>query len=137
VSKSMPPESLNRPLSAFVLVLVALAITSCSSNFTVTPLIDADIVLPASKSIEVVHKKPDRAFLAIARFHGIDHKKCEDSNVLCDLKEKAKKMGAQVIWVQQTHTTDYAGDWIHYNNRMIRIYPYSVTSLSGVFLVYR
>jgi len=133
----MSPVYLNQPSSAFALVLVSLAITSCSSNFTVTPLVDAGINLPASNSIEVVHEKPDREFLAIASFHGVDRKKCDMGNELCDLREKARKMGAHAIWVQKTNTTDYAGDWIHYNDRMIRVYPYSITTKTGVFIVYR
>lgn len=127
---------LSRPLSAFALAVVTLGITSCSTNFTVTPLVDAGLILPASNTIEIVHEKPNRAFLAIARFHGVDRKKCNEGNELCDLREKARKMGAHAIWVQQKHTTDYPGDWIHYNDRMIRIYPYSVTTVSGVFIVY-
>lgn len=133
----MPPAHPNHPPLAFALVLVALAITSCSSNFTVTPLVDAGVIPATSNSIEVVHEKPDREFLAIASFHGVDRKKCDEGNELCDLREKARKMGAHAIWVQQTNTTDYAGDWIHYNDRMIRVYPYRITTKSGVFIVYR
>ena len=132
----MLPELLHRLLSALVLGSIALLVTSCSSSFTVTPLIDAGVKLPASETVEVVHEKPNRDFLAIARFHGSEKKKCDKGNELCGLRERARKMGANAIWVQNVHTTNYPGDWIHYNDRMIRVYPYSVTIISGVFVTY-
>ena len=139
VPKSIPiirSVQLSRLLSVIALAMVALVNTSCSTSFTVTPLIDAGVKLPATKMIEVVYEKPDRAFLAIARFHGSEKKKCVAGNEFCSLRETARKMGAHAIWVKDANTTEYPGDWVHYKDRMIRIYPYSVTVVSGVFVVY-
>lgn len=91
---------------------------------------------PATKTVEILQEEPARPYETIAEFTGNEPARCPEAEPLCTLRERAKAAGADAIWIQEYIKTEQPGDWILVNNKMTKIYPYTVETYRGVFIHY-
>ena len=113
-------------------LLVLLMLSGCAAPYAVKPVTNQKY--PATQSVELVFEKPDKPFTVIASFSGTRQNSCAKSEPYCDLRKQAREQGAHAVWVQHSESQQYPGDWVEYRGRMIRIYPYTRVSVSGVFI---
>jgi len=117
-----------------LLLVFVLTLSACASSFSVTPTETKR--WPKTDSVEVIQKKPLRPYTTIATFVGSEKRKCPDGEAFCSLIQQAKKLGANAIWIKEQNTQEYPGDWVDYQGRMIRIYPYTTTTIVGELIRY-
>lgn len=119
-------------LFAVSLAFLAVFASGCAPSFRVVPV--AGPAFPPAQDVMVVEKKPDRPFTVIGEFSGYERSLCASGHPYCSLYDKAKAMGADVIWITRRDVEVRPDVWVDIEGRPTRIPSSRYEHVEGVFL---
>lgn len=109
--------------------------SGCASGFHISR--QTEHIYPETQAVALVFQAPQAPFEVIARFHGKEPAQCPENLPYCSLRQTARRLGADAIWITRVDNYQYPGDWILIDGRMTRIHPYSSEQVEGKLIRYR
>jgi hypothetical protein len=90
-----------------------------------------------SAHVELLRLEPSRPYSVLAKFSGTELAICSRDEAHCTLRDRARALGANAVWIQQTQISVRPEQWLNIDGRMTRIPPANYETISGVLIRYR
>src|SRR5204863_4947101 len=90
-----------------------------------------------SDAVELIKLEPKRPYDTVARFTGTELARCGWNEPYCTLRDQARSLGADAIWIQQVRTAVRSEQWVNIGGRMVRVPPENYETIEGVLIRYR
>lgn len=135
MTNSTPRYALMSQISSclFLATLIAL-LTGCSSAYKIERTSTASY--PPVTHVEILQKKPIRAFTVLGSFVGREREECPQDQPYCELRKQAQQLGAHAIWIQDKSVYRQPGEWKMIEGKLTQIRAFTIETLKGEFLRY-
>jgi hypothetical protein len=94
-------------------------------------------VYQPSDAVELIKLEPKRPYDIVGRFSGSEMALCRPGEPYCTLRDQARSLGANAIWIQQTRTAVRPEQWVNIRGAMTRVPPENYETIEGVLIRYR
>jgi len=114
----------------------SLALGGCAPAFNFTLVTSPPFAAVNSVALLMETERPTGPYVTVARFRGVERASCAPEERYCTLRARARKWGADAVWIQSVNVVSYPGEWKMIEGRLTQIRGFSTPVVEGILLRY-